>query len=169
MILILIRHGEVDYKSSNNPALTELGKNQAEILAKHFQEYNFKEIHSSTLLRTKETCYEISKYHKNVPIFSNDLKEISEYFSSKDEKEFFKILTYISKIKAKKNDKIIFVVHGHLIRLIISDILEVPFENLQKIDIFPGSITIVSYNSKKNKIITVNSYHHLPKGARSKK
>jgi broad specificity phosphatase PhoE len=85
MELILVRHGESVWnkegkvQGSQNPVLSKKGKQQAELLARRFEDIinNIEVIYSSPLVRAYETAKIITRYNENIPIYTHDaLREI---------------------------------------------------------------------------------------------
>ncbi len=81
--LILIRHGETEHNVEGRMAgwtdspLTELGRSQAERLARHVADrYRLDRIYSSPLQRARHTAEAIGRHVHLRPILRDDLKEI---------------------------------------------------------------------------------------------
>src|SRR3989344_9399934 len=80
MKLYLVRHGQTEYNAMSlhqhgDVDLSELGINQAKVLAKRFSKIPVDVIYSSSLKRAKETAKIINKALKKKVIYSDFLKE----------------------------------------------------------------------------------------------
>lgn len=157
MILVLVRHGEVDYTISENPDITQKGISQAHHTAEKLSDSTFTQFFVSPLPRALQTAKIIGHRIQKEPTIIESLREIKRTENKENKKinEFFESLCY------KENQKILFVIHENVILYILSLYLDITFEQAQKMEIHPCAITII--NTNKPKIICVNSYHHIPK------
>jgi len=83
MELILVRHGnkkkKIDYNPDlrrNDPPLTDLGRNQAEITGKFLKNYQISKIYASDMLRTEQTASIISENLVKPVEYRKELREI---------------------------------------------------------------------------------------------
>jgi len=81
--IILVRHGEagqVINVPSRGPLLTDLGRRQAERVARRLSDMHFRHMYCSTLERAEATANMIHVYHRHVPLTkTDDLREVSHY------------------------------------------------------------------------------------------
>lgn len=74
MKLILVRHGESEwnrinrYQGQNDPPLSELGRKQAEAIAKRLSDEQIAVIFTSPLLRAAHTGDAIASFHPSIPV-----------------------------------------------------------------------------------------------------
>ena len=78
-MIYFVRHGKTDYNEKNllsggdlDISINEEGKKQAKITAKLLKNVKFDVIFCSPLIRAKETCEEILKFHKNVQVYFDE-------------------------------------------------------------------------------------------------
>lgn len=78
-MIYFVRHGKTDYNEKNllsggdlDISINEEGKKQAKITAKLLKNVKFDVIFCSPLIRAKETCKEILKFHKNVQVYFDE-------------------------------------------------------------------------------------------------
>lgn len=81
-MIYFVRHGQTDYNLNKIYAgqqdipLNQNGIDQAKLTAIDLQDINFDVCFCSPLIRAKQTCEEILKYHKELfPIYDDRLKE----------------------------------------------------------------------------------------------
>ena len=79
--LIFVRHGQASFGSESYDKLSELGVEQVKILAQHWQALGerFDCIYSGTLLRQRETAYELFGLVEGSPSSSIQLPGLNEY------------------------------------------------------------------------------------------
>ncbi len=81
--IVFIRHGEagqIVHSPSRGPLLTDLGRRQAERVARRLADMHFAHIYCSTLERAESTANVIHVYHRNVPLTrTDDIREVSHY------------------------------------------------------------------------------------------
>lgn len=74
--LILARHGDynsaIEFPANPDGHLNELGRKQAEALADRLQHLTLEAIHTSSLIRARETTEIIAARHPNVPVHVDD-------------------------------------------------------------------------------------------------
>ena len=86
--LVLVRHGECGGEPRQpelGPALTSLGRRQADRVARRLAEEEFDHIYSSDLARAYETAQAIRGSHPDTPYtVSEDIREVGEHFGVVD-------------------------------------------------------------------------------------
>lgn len=170
MRLIIVRHGETIENSQGiiqghlQGRLSEIGKKQAEKLAKRLKDENIGIIYSSDLARAVDTTKEIAKYHSAADIFY--VKDIREKFLGKAQgknssdfknhsflelecgestKSLMKrIADFLSNVMSNNPKKSILIVgHGGSVIALIANILNKSFDDALKMgNIGNTSVTI---------------------------
>ena len=105
MILYFIRHGDPVY---NPDSLTELGRKQAQALAKRLSLYGLDEIYSSTSNRAIETAFPTAQALNIKPIYLDWMNECytwDEYTIKNEKGEVIEWIFHIEDMIDKLNDK----------------------------------------------------------------
>ena len=139
--ITLVRHGQAAGKQRPGEVgspLTKLGLRQADRVGKRLASESFDHIYSSDMARAYETAQAVIKNHRKTPYtVSKDIREITGFHFSpraslkKDvkervEKERKACARFLRRLrKHKPGEKILLVIHGNLIRLLISTISDV--------------------------------------------
>jgi broad specificity phosphatase PhoE len=135
--LFWVRHAQAGGDATSDydgPPLTDLGRKQAERVARRLSDYHFDHVYSSTMLRAKATAEMIHVYHKETPVtFIEDLREVTHYHFLADlmpkdkavieqvRKEKDGIVKFVNHVRHHHNpgDKLLVVCHGNMIRTIM--------------------------------------------------
>jgi len=183
-ILYLVRHGQ--YTSTTPPpeepdgALTDAGKQQAELVGKRLSKIPIRKIHYSTLQRTKETAEIISSQIPGVPLQPSDLlrecipsvpAEFKEHFTGIPS-EFIEhsraqsaqaFDTFFRSVDGGDDQHEILVSHGNLIGYFVCRVLKAPIDSWILADIYLGSFSeILVGQDGFMKIVRHNASDHLP-------
>ena len=137
----LARHGQAAGEQRPGEVgapLTKLGLRQAERVGKRLASEKFDHIYSSDMARAYETAQAVVKHHPGTPYtVSKDIREITGFHFAprasrkKDvkeriDKERQACERFLRKLrKHKPGERILLVIHGNLIRLLISTLSEV--------------------------------------------
>lgn len=192
--LIIVRHGQTNFNKEKKLmghtdfGLNEIGRTQAEAVAKKLSVETIHAIYSSPLKRALETAHAINKYHKKKVIIENNLREINLgnaegktreeiekivpgfNFSNDNHRKKFNIelfsetvemlhKNFIPKLmELSSHHSVVLVSHGLKIRSLFSA-LKMPIANDLKIP--NTAITIVELEKNNTKILLHNDASHL--------
>lgn len=195
--LILTRHGETDWNkagklagSTDEPELTDLGKEQSKTLAIKLATLNIEIIYCSKLKRAIQTARIIANQLKRPLVFTEGLNERSwGIYESTDSRKFFerlgkmdikrrfnykpkggeswrqfekRLLVTIEKIVEQNESRIVLIVtHGGVVRALIPVLKKVPREESFENKIANNSITIFKMNEGKVEEELINDISHL--------
>lgn len=196
MRLIITRHGETIENQEGimqghlHGTLSELGKEQARIVAERLKDEKIDYIYSSDLARASDTTREISKFHPDVPIeFTQELRErnLGEFQGKKKSELGFSIRhflstsleikegetmeqlyerakTFLDKVIHRHNgDCVLFVGHNGIDKSIIAVITNKKFEEIPSMENLKNTgISIYEIDEDKNhKVHLFNCVKHL--------
>ena len=183
-ILYLVRHGQ--YTSTTPPpeepdgALTEIGKQQAELVGKRLRQHPIDRIHYSTLQRAKETAEIISKQMPGIPMQPSDLLRKSIPSVPEESREHFTGIpedfiersssraaqafdTFFKSVEGEGDQHEILDSHGNLIGYFVCQVLKAPLDSWILADIHLGSFSeILVGQNRFMKLIRHNDAGHLP-------
>jgi broad specificity phosphatase PhoE len=81
--IVLVEHGEKGPEEGSGirgPGLTELGREQARLVALRLKDVTFTSIYYSDQLRARQTAETIIEYHPEVPMtMTSDIREVHEF------------------------------------------------------------------------------------------
>lgn len=187
MKLILVRHGETEENKKGilqghlHGTLSKEGIGQVKKLALRLKDERIDVIYSSDLKRASDTAKEIAKFHPGVELFLvKELREkdqgcltgklVSEVDWSKprdtEKKEAMhkRAKAILDEVYGKyKNQTVLFVSHGGLIKVLISILTNNSLEDLKKMENLSNtSLSIFEIKGDNNhKVIVVNCNKHL--------
>jgi broad specificity phosphatase PhoE len=135
--IIFVRHGEAGQTirtPSRGPILTELGRRQAERVARRLSDMDIRHMYCSTLERAESTAEIIHVYHRNVTLTeTDDIREVSHFHFLSDltpddkavkeqiREEKDSLTRFINLIRHTHNpgETICVVCHGNCIRTLL--------------------------------------------------
>ena len=140
MEIIFVRHAEKE-ELGEDPPLTEMGKKQAEYLAKELSKFNvFDEFYCSDLDRAKQTAKIVSKKIKTKPkvekslneFKSETLKENKSKWDNEENSHYNVLISFLKKITKNPDEKkkILIIAHGITNRIILSFFLKLNMKRL---------------------------------------
>jgi probable phosphoglycerate mutase len=183
-ILYLVRHGQytstTPHPEEPDGALTDIGRQQAELVGRRLSQIPINKIHYSTLQRTRETAEIIAGQIPGVPVQPSDLlrecipsvpEEFKEHFTgipadfierSKTQAEQA-FDTFFKSGDGNDDQHEILVSHGNLIGYLVCRVLKAPIDSWILADIYLGSFSQVLVGPNGfMKIIRHNDSGHLP-------
>ncbi len=178
-----VRHGQAEAREPGDvrdPGLTELGRQQAELVARRLKRQRFAHIYTSDLARAKETAAAIRLHHPQAPVTETaELREVMFYnflsgFSPTKRAER-KILSregktmrsFVGKLlkEHKVGEKVLVVAHGNLIRCMLALLSGKNPKRSVVLDINNTSVTIIEVWLSGGAVVrTANSLEHLGEG-----
>jgi len=182
-ILYLVRHGQ--YTPTTAPpdepdgTLTELGRQQAELVGKRLSQFPIQYIHYSTLQRARETAEIISAQIPGVPSHPSDLlresipsvpSEFKEHFTGipADFIEKSKVQAaqafemFFKSVEGTDDQHEILVSHGNLIGYFICQVLKAPLDSWILADMYLGCFSEIMVGQDRfMKLIRHNDASHL--------
>ncbi len=178
-----VRHGQAKARipgCTENPGLTELGRQQAELVGKRLEDQKFDHIYISDLARAEETAAAIRVGHPKTPVTeTSELREVMFYnflsgFSPTKSAER-RILSrqgrtmryFVDKLlkKHKGGEKVLVVAHGNLIRCLIALLSGKNPKRAVVLDINNTGVTIIEVWLSGGAVVkTANSLEHLREG-----
>lgn len=178
--IIFVRHGEAGqtiHSPKRGPLLTDLGRRQAERVARRLSDMNLKHIYSSTLERAEATANIIHVYHRNVPLTAtDDIREVSHYHfladlvpNNQEVKEQIRqekdsLTRFINHVRHnhKPGQTICVVCHGNCIRTLLPMFGGKDPGNGLLIEINNCSVTILdTWSTGDSVLILANCVRHL--------
>lgn len=183
-ILYLVRHGQ--YNSITTPpeepdgSLTDVGKQQAQLVGKRLSRIPISKIHYSTLQRATETAEIIAGQIPGVPLQSSDLLRECIPSAPEDFKDHFAEIPaeFIERSKAQSlqafdsffksaegdaNQHEILISHGNLINHFVCRVLKAPIDSWILTDIYLGSFSEIMVGQNGfMKVLRHNDAGHLP-------
>ena len=180
LTIIFVRHAQAsqdDCDEELGPHLTELGRQQAERVAKRMEGETFDHIYSSDLSRAWETTQAILRHHHHSTwTVSSDLREVSHHHfapgrfplllaarkSAREERTVMeRFATHLRRAHIP-GEKILVVCHGNVIRSIIPILAGRKPENAVLMDIHNTAVTIIeAWPSGEAVIKLANCVQHL--------
>ncbi|MDP6506165.1 MAG: histidine phosphatase family protein, partial [Planctomycetota bacterium] len=137
----LVRHGQAageQRPGELGSPLTKLGLRQAERVGKRLASETFDHIYSSDMARACGTAQAVIKHHRKTPyVVSKDIREVTGFHffpraprekvvKERIEKERQACARFLRRLrKHKPGEKVLLVIHGNLIRLLISTLSDV--------------------------------------------
>lgn len=180
MKLIFVRHGEagqVVHSPTRGPLLTDLGRRQAERVARRLADIDIDHIYCSTLERAEATANIIHVYHRHVPLVkTDDIREVSHYHfladlipDNKEAKEQIRLekdslMRFINLIRHthKPGETVCVVCHGNCIRSLLPMFGGKDPGNGVLIEINNCAVTILdTWSTGDSVIILANCVRHL--------
>jgi serine/threonine-protein phosphatase PGAM5 len=187
--IVLLRHGQYikrDQNKKQNEELTKLGVRQARFAGQKMKEFQFDEIIHSTMPRAIQTAKIVKKeikYRRKmhaekllcecVPRYN---KKISKNISLKDPKKLKKNAetldaAYKKYFKPSKKDQtVLLVCHGNVIRYLVCKHLGVDTRAWTKLDIQQCAFSVALISKKdqlNNVVLSHNETGHIPKKLRT--
>lgn len=178
--IIFVRHGEAGPTSntpSRGPLLTDLGRRQAERVARRLSDVDISHMYCSTLERAEATANIIHVYHRQVPLIkTDDIREVSHYHfladltpddqETKDQirEEKDSLTKFINTVRHNHNpeDTICVVCHGNCIRALMPMFGGKDPGNGLLIEINNCSVTILdTWSTGDSVLILSNCLRHL--------
>lgn len=172
--IFLVRHGKKSTTDFNS-ILSKKGKLQASYLSNRFKTIKLTKIYVSTMLRALQTAKPALKYHTDIPIITTDL--LSEVHASLvggkigrdigrariDRKRANQVFDEIF-TKAKRNDRILVVCHGNIIKYFLKKILRInKFDLWRYLQIHSSGVSLIEGYKDEWSIRTINNIDHLNK------
>ena len=192
MRLIITRHGETEENKlgilqGHLPGkLSDLGKIQAEKLAKRLKDEKIYFIYSSDLARASDTAKEIAKFHPGIPIeFTKDLRErnlgelqgqkifdltnldfLTEDIKNAETLEnlYIRAENFLNNLVLKhKLDTVLFIGHDLINRTLMTVIFGKTYKDINDVELLNNtSVNIFEIDEKGNyKIHLLNDTKHL--------
>ncbi len=169
----------MDKDSDTYGSLTRLGHYQANCIAKRLTDYPVDKIHSSSLLRAKETALSVIEKFSNLQLKSHHLlkeglpyvpaplikqKKLDKVQIKMDKERMdqaFNVFFAPNKKETEKHE--VLICHGNIIRYFICKCLGVPIEAWSNFEIFECSLSIVKVSSQGKIVVkSVGETGHIP-------
>jgi broad specificity phosphatase PhoE len=169
------------------------GQDQIRELSKILQSYSYSAIFSSPLRRTLETAEILNEGRGIPIQTDNDLREIEygewvgktfkEVRSDPHFKEYYKhpdqpvgnigeslvqvqtrAVGFVEKIRSMMDHKkVIFVTHADWIKCVVMYYLKIPLTQLYQLRIDNGSVSYLTFEGKRERVLTINNVVDLPR------
>jgi len=169
----------MDKESSSYGSLTKLGHYQAGCIAKRLKELPISKIHSSSLLRAKETALTVVEKFSDLELKSHhSLKEGLPYVPSAviKRKNLDKLQIKLDKermekafksfFKANKKEEIkheALICHGNIIRFFLCKSLGVPIEAWSNFEVYQCSLSVIKITKEGKMVVkSVGESGHIP-------
>jgi serine/threonine-protein phosphatase PGAM5 len=189
-LLYLARHGESEATQAANPEngeLTEIGRQQSELLGKRLQGIPFAAIHHSPSTRAAQTAAIVAEHLPGIPLLSSDLLQEcipavpDRQRLTPSQAEFFDhlpkqrvaagpaqaaaaIQAYTGLVTEDRRDLIIS--HGNLINWFVAQALEAPDQAWLNMLDYSCALTVIMYFPDRTRLISYNDMGHLPPSMR---
>jgi serine/threonine-protein phosphatase PGAM5 len=189
-LLYLARHGESEATQAANPEngeLTEIGRQQSELLGKRLQGIPFAAIHHSPWTRAAQTAAIVAEHLPGIPLLSSDLLQEcipavpDRQRLTPSQAEFFDhlpkqrvaagpaqaaaaIQAYTGLVTEDRRDLIIS--HGNLINWFVAQALEAPDQAWLNMLDYSCALTVIMYFPDRTRLISYNDMGHLPPSMR---
>jgi serine/threonine-protein phosphatase PGAM5 len=189
-IIILVRHGDyesiVTFPANPDGHLNEKGKKQSEAVAERLKSLKIDAIHTSSLMRARETTDIMATYHPNVPVNVDEglqecippiPKGLESYFEhipadfiaaghAQAEQAFVKYFTPIAEDAPLRTEVI--VGHGNLLGYFVCRVFNAPPDTWLTADF--GNCAISQIRIRPDgfmKLLYHNDNEHIPRELRS--
>lgn len=194
--MFLVRHGHSSANGAGILAgqdasvhLSDLGKEQAQLLAPRLALEKFDRVYTSPLARCQETISQYLNLTSSTAIIEPDFVEMDyglwsgKKLSKLSKKDLWPVIqTNPSKVRfphgesflemshranqklleaADGFEKVCVVSHGDVIKAIVASQLSLSVDHLQKFAIDPASITVISIGKSRSTLIKLNDTSHL--------
>lgn len=189
-LLYLARHGESAAAEASRPengGLTEIGRQQAELLGRRLRGTRFSAIHHSPWQRAVETAEIVAKHLPGVPLHLSDLlQECIPVVPERDrltpgQAEFFDRLptgqvavgpaqaaaalqAHAGPVAEDRRELIIG--HGNLINWFVARALDAPDHAWLRMLDYNCALTVIMYSPDRTRLISYNDMGHLPPSMR---
>jgi serine/threonine-protein phosphatase PGAM5 len=189
-LLYLARHGEYETTDAADPEdgeLTEIGRQQSELLGERLEGIPFSAIHHSPLRRAVQTAEIVAEHLPGVPLLSSELLEEcipavpDRQLLTSSQAEFFEhlpaqlvaagpgqaaaaIQAYAGPVMVDRCELIIS--HGNLINWFVAQALEAPDHAWLGMLDYNCALTVIMYFPDRTKLISYNDMGHLPPSMR---
>lgn len=189
-LLYLVRHGESDAPAGAAPEagqLTDLGRQQAELVADRLRHVPFAAIHHSPWPRAAQTAGIIAERFPGVPVYSSDLLRECvpvvppvDKMSPEQAKWFEGLPSDVVVAGASRAEAAmarsagtegagqheLLVTHGNLISWFVCRTLDAPNWAWLRLLDYNCALTVIMYLTDRVKVITYNDTGHLPPALR---
>jgi serine/threonine-protein phosphatase PGAM5 len=188
-LLYLARHGEYEAAQAEpeDGELTEIGRQQSELLGKRLHGIPFAAIHHSPWARAVQTAEIVAKHLPGVPLHPSDLLQEcipavpDRQRLTPSQAEFFEhlpkdqvaagpaqaaaaIKAYAGPVSQDRRELIIS--HGNLINWFVAQALEAPDHAWLRMLDYNCALTVIMYFPDRTKLISYNDMGHLPSSMR---
>ena len=189
-LLYLARHGESEATHAGDPEdgeLTEIGRQQSELLGTRLEGIPFSAIHHSPLRRAVQTAEIVAEHLPGVPLLASALLEecipaVPDRQSlTSSQAEFFDqlpaqvvaagpgqaaaaIQAYASPVAEGRRELVIS--HGNLINWFVARALEAPDQAWLRMVDYNCALTVIMYTPDRTRLISYNDMGHLPSSMR---
>lgn len=189
-LLYLARHGEYEATHAADPEdgeLTEIGRQQSELLGKRLEGIPFSAVHHSPLRRAAQTAEIVAEYLPGVPLLASELLEEcipavpDRQWLTSGQAEFFAqlpaqavaagpgqaaaaIQAYAGPVTVDRRELVIS--HGNLINWFVAQALGAPDHAWLRMLDYNCALTVIMYFPDRTKLISYNDMGHLPSSMR---
>jgi serine/threonine-protein phosphatase PGAM5 len=175
-LLHFVRHGQYESETSEG-RLTALGREQAALVARHFQELPIASVCSSDLPRAVETAEIIARALGLGPVRHHRmLREVVpcrvpgiRIPNEKTEEGKQRIARVVGRLfrAPRRSSQHVVVCHGNLIRALVCKVTGAPLKNFIWISSHNGGVTSFRVTSSGAWLVSYNELGHLPVPLRS--
>jgi serine/threonine-protein phosphatase PGAM5 len=189
-LLYLARHGESEATQPANPEegeLTEIGRQQADLLGKRLQAIPFAAIHHSPWTRAVQTAQIVAEHLPSVPLHPSDLLQEcipavpdrnrltpsqAEYFDHLPKHQVAAgpaqaaaaIQAHAGPVTEDRRELIIS--HGNLINWFVAQALDAPDQAWLRMLDYSCALMVILYFPDRTRLISYNDMGHLPPSMR---
>ncbi|MGC9667196.1 histidine phosphatase family protein [Planosporangium sp. 12N6] len=189
-LLYLVRHGESTADPDAGPdagSLTDLGRQQAELLAERLRHVPFAAIHHSPWERAAQTAGVIAARFPGVPVHPSDLlrecvpvvppadrltagqvswfEELSADLVVEGAAQAEAVVARFAGLEGEGQHELL-VTHGNLINWFVCRTLDAPSWAWMRMLDYNCALTVIMYLDDRVKVITYNDTGHLPPALR---
>lgn len=139
MEIVFVRHAEKE-AGKEDPGLTKKGIKQTKRLIRRLRKEKFHELYCSSMRRSRQTAYYVSRTIKLKPKIEKSLdefnagvlKEEKRRWDKKSKKQFEELKKFLDSFTKRANSRrrILIISHGNTNRLIMALLLELELKNL---------------------------------------
>ena len=189
-LLYLARHGEYEATHGADPEdgeLTEIGRQQSELLGRRLEGMPFSAVHHSPLRRAVQTAQIVAEHLPGVPLLASELLEEcipavpDRQWLTLSQAEFFAHLSaqvvaagpgqaaaaiqaHAGAVTVDRRELVIS--HGNLINWFVAQALEAPDHAWLRTLHYSCALTVIMYSPDRTRLISYNDIGHLPSSMR---